>query len=83
MSIDGRVAGGSCQVLVLAVRNVKVGLGVAEFLRKTKVDDIDLVATLSNTHQKVVGLDIAVDEVARVDVLDARDLLTISISAHI
>ena len=32
--------------------------------------------------EQVGGLDIAVDEVARVDVLDARDLLTISISAH-
>lgn len=74
MGVDRRVTGGSCQVLVLPVRDVEMGLGVAVLLRKAKIDDIDLVSALANTHKEVVGLDIAVNEVARVDVLDAGDL---------
>ena len=74
VSVDGSVAGSASQVLVLSVGDVKVGLRVPVFLGETEVDDIDLVATLSDSHQKVVRLDVAVDEVTRMDVLDARDL---------
>lgn len=52
-----------------------MSLGVTEFLGKTKVDDIHLVATFTDTHKEVVGLDVSVDKVAGVDILDARDLL--------
>jgi hypothetical protein len=72
--VDRGVTGGTGQVLVLAVRDVEVGLRVAVLLRETKVDDVDLVPTLADAHEEVVGLDIAVDEVARVNVLDAGDL---------
>lgn len=50
-------------------------LGVSVFLGKTKIDDVDLVAALSDAHQEVVRLDITVDEVSGVDVLDTRDEL--------
>lgn len=74
VGVDGGVTGSTSQVLVLSVGDVKVGLRVPVLLGKTKVDDIDLVATLSDPHQKVVRLDVAVDEVAGVDVLNTRDL---------
>lgn len=74
MGVDRSVAGGSGKVLVFAVRNVQVGFGVAVFLGKTKVDDIDLVCALVEAHQKVVGFDVAVDKVFRVDIFDARNL---------
>lgn len=74
VGVDGGVTGGTSQVLVLAVGNMEMGLWVTEFLRKTKVDNVDLVATFSNAHQEVVGLDVTMDEVAGVDVLDTRDL---------
>ena len=74
MGVDGCVAGSTRQVLVLAVRDVQMGLGVTELLGKTKVNNVDLVAATANAHNEVVGLDIAMDEVARVNVLDARDL---------
>lgn len=50
-------------------------LGVTVLLGQTKVDNIDLVATLTNTHEEVVGLDITVNERLGVDVLDARNQL--------
>lgn len=74
VGVDGRVASRTGQVLVLPVGNVEMGLGVTVLLGETEVDDVDLVATLTDTHQEVVGLDVTVDEVAGVDVLDARDL---------
>ena len=74
VSVDRSVTSSTSQVLVLPVGDVKMGLWVPVLLGKTEVNDIDLVATLANAHQEVVGLDIAMDEVARVHVLDAGDL---------
>ncbi len=62
MGVDGGVTGGTSQVLVLTVRDVEVRLRVAIFLSQTEVDDIDLISTLANAHQEVVGLDVTVDK---------------------
>jgi hypothetical protein len=75
MRIDGSITGSTSQVLVLTVRNVEVRLGVTVLLGQTKVDHIDLVATLTDTHKEVVGLDITVDKGFGVNVLDAGDEL--------
>ena len=74
MSVDGGVTSGTSQVLVLSVGNVKVGLWVPVLLGKTEVDDINLISTLADSHQKVVGFDVTVDEVAGMNVLDTRNL---------
>ena len=74
MSVNGCVAGSSGEVLVLSVRNVEVCFRIPEFLCKTEIYNVDLIATFSDAHQEVVGLDIAVDEVAGVDVFDSGDL---------
>lgn len=75
VSVDGSVSSSSSQVLVLPVWDVQVGLWVAVLLGETKVNDVDLVSSLSDSHEEIVWLDISVNEVARVDVLDARDHL--------
>ena len=75
MGVDAGITGGTSQVLVLTVRNVEVSLGVAVLLGETKVNDVDLVSTLANAHEEVVGLDITVDKRLGVDVLDAGDEL--------
>jgi hypothetical protein len=75
MGVDRGVSSGTSKVLVLSVRNVEVGLGVAVLFGKTEVDDVDLVSTLANTHQEIVGLDITVNEGLGMDVLDARNQL--------
>lgn len=75
VSVDRGIAGRAGQVLVLSVRDVEVSLGVTVLLRKTEINDVDLVATLANAHEEVVGLDVAVDEGLGVDVLDAGDEL--------
>ena len=50
MGIDTRITGSSSQILVLTIWNMEVGLGVTVFLGQTKVNDIDLVAPLSDAH---------------------------------
>lgn len=75
MSVDRGISGGAGKVLVLSVRDVEVSLGVTVLLGETEVDDIDLVASLADTHQEVVRLDVTVDERLGVDVLDTRDEL--------
>lgn len=75
VSVDTGITGSSSQVLVLTVRDVEVSLGVAVFLCETKIDDVDLVSTLTDTHQEVVGLDITMNEGLGVDVFDAGDEL--------
>ena len=75
MGIDAGIASGTRQVLVLTIRNMEVGLGVTVFLGKTKIDDVDLITTLADTHQEIIGLDITVDEGLGVNVLDSRDEL--------
>lgn len=74
VSVDGGVTGSASQVLVFPVGNVEVGLRVPVLLGKAEINHIDLVATLPDSHQEVIRLDITVDEIAGVDVLDTRYL---------
>lgn len=75
MSIDGCITGSSRQVLVLTVWNVEVSLRVTVFFCQSKVDDIDLISTLANSHQEVVRLDIPMNERFGMDVLDSGNEL--------
>ena len=75
VGVDRSITSSTGQVLVLAVWDVEVSLGVAVLLGQTEIDNIDLVATLADTHEEVVRLDITVDEGLGVDVLDAGDEL--------
>jgi hypothetical protein len=75
MGVDGGVMGHAGQVLVLPVQDMKMCLGVSELLCETEIDDIDLIATLADPHKKRVGLYVPMDEVARMDIFDARDLV--------
>mmetsp|Transcript_24934 Transcript_24934/g.73988 ORF Transcript_24934/g.73988 Transcript_24934/m.73988 type:complete len:422 (-) Transcript_24934:15-1280(-) len=70
MRVDGRVPRRAGQVLVLAVRDVLVRLGVAVLFREPKVDAVDQVGLAAEPDQVVVGLDVAVDEGLVVNVLD-------------
>lgn len=75
MRVDAGITGGTSQVLVLSVRDVEVRLGITVLLGQTKIDNVDLIAALANTHEEVIGLDITVDKGLGVDVLDAGDEL--------
>ena len=73
--VDGGVARGARQGLVLAVGDVAVRIEVAVLLGEAEVDDVDRGPAAAGAHEEIVGLDVAVDEGAAVDVLDAADHL--------
>jgi hypothetical protein len=75
MGVDGSITSRARQVLVFTVWDMEMGLWVAVLFGETKVNDIDLVATFANAHQKVVRLDVTVDKGLCVNVFDARDEL--------
>lgn len=75
MGVDGGITGSTSQVLVLSVGDVEVGLGITVLLGKTKIDNVDLVSALTDTHEEIVGLDISVDKGFGVDVLNTRNEL--------
>lgn len=74
MGVDGGIAGGAGEVLILTVGDVLVCSGITVFLGQAEVDDVDQVALLTEPHQKVIGLYISVDEVLGVDVFNPTDL---------
>lgn len=52
-----------------------MGLRVTVLLGETEIDDVDLIAPLTDAHQEVVRLDVTVDEGLGVNVLDPGDEL--------
>jgi hypothetical protein len=63
--------------VVLLVGDMEERPRVAEFFSEPKVDDIDHARGLACAHDKVCGLDVAVDEAMCVDELDARNLFRV------
>ena len=72
MSIDTCITSSTSQVLILAVRDVEVSLRVTVFLGQAEVNNVDLISTLPNAHEKVIGFDVTVNKGFGVDVLDTR-----------
>jgi len=67
MSVDrGKERGTNAVMRVLFVGDVGA-VTIAEFFCEAKVDDIDQVGGLTGAHDKVGGLDVAVDEVVRMN----------------
>jgi hypothetical protein len=72
MSIDTGITSSTGKVLVLTVWDVEVRLRVTVLLGQTEIDHVDLIATLADTHQEVVRLDVTMDEGLGMNVLNAR-----------
>lgn len=74
VGVDGGIAGSSCQVLTVLIRDVFT-FAVFITLCKTEVDDVDLVFGLvSSADQEVVRLDIPVNYSLLVHLLDTHHL---------
>ena len=64
----------SSQVLVLSVGNVLSSSVISVFLGQSKVNQEEFVTVATNSHQEVVRLDVAVDEVLVVDIPEKIEL---------
>lgn len=74
MCVDACVSGGPCEVFVFPVRNMLVCACITILLGKTKINDVDKIALLSQTHEEVVWLYISMNEVLGMNVLNSVDL---------
>lgn len=63
MCIYTSISCSACQVFVLSVWNVLLTSTVAELFRQTKVNDVELVTTFTDPHEKVVRFDVPMDEI--------------------
>ena len=74
MRIDGGIAGGSRQILSIAVWDMLTSLRVPKALSQAKIDDIDVVLLLADADQEVVRLDVPVQEMPRMYELNSLKL---------
>ncbi len=75
MGVDACITSSTRQVLVLTVWDMEVGLRVTVFFGQPKINHVDLVPALSNTHEEIVRLNITVDERLGMNILNTRDEL--------
>ena len=75
MSIDGCIAGGPRQALVIFVGDVVTGLWISEPFAESKIYYVNLRLFRPISHQEIVRLHVSVQEVLRMHVLDAADHL--------
>jgi hypothetical protein len=69
--VDTGISGGAREVLVLSVGNVLFGSRVSVLLGQTKINDEQLVAVSPDAHEKVVWLNVSMNEVLVVDKLNS------------
>lgn len=70
MVADACVPSGAAQWDAL---RILATLGIEKLLRKPKINRVEYVSLLVDSHQKVVWLDIAMEEALRMDVFDSGD----------
>ena len=73
MCVDTRVAGSSCQILVFSVGDV-CAVFRDVFFCQSEIDYVQFVTAFPAAHQEIVGFDVPVQEIARMHVLDSRNI---------
>ena len=76
VGVNQGVVVSSHQILIFMIRNMEMGLRISVLHCKTKVNN-NLIATCADAHEKIVGLNVMVDEVTRMNILNAKDLICI------
>lgn len=74
MRVYRGIAGSAGQVFAISIGDMLACLRVTESFGEAEVDYVDVVLLFANSDQKVVRLDVSVEEVARVDKLDSLQL---------
>lgn len=69
MRVYTHISCGATQALSFSIRDVLPGLRISVLFRHTKVDDMDKVGVLGPgaANEKVVGLDITINQILFVD----------------
>lgn len=76
MSVYRGVSGCASQVFTIAVRNMFSSFGVAEAFCESKIYNVYIMLFFADTDEEVIGLDIPMQEMARMHEFNALKLLT-------
>lgn len=79
MRVYAHVSRGTTQTLALAVGNVLLRLGIPILLGHTKIDYVNYIGRFGPraSDEKVVGLDVSVNQILLVDSLDPSELFRV------
>ena len=83
MTIDRCKDGGSNEAKTHFEWNVCVCIGIPIFFRESEIDEVYNVGMLSETHDDVARFEIAMNEVARMYVLQATELGIVDINPSV
>jgi hypothetical protein len=73
---DAAIANRACQGFAFAIWRMLASARVSESLGQTKVNQMNPVALLAQTHDEIVGFDVAMDKISAVNVFKTTDLQT-------
>jgi hypothetical protein len=59
----------------LLMRNVHMGIGIPELLRKSEINEMHYVGMLADSHDEIARLEVTMYKAARMNVPQARDLV--------
>ena len=59
----------------MAVWNICTCIGIPKLLRESEIDDVNQVCMLASAHDNIAGFEVTVNEVARMDILQATELI--------
>jgi hypothetical protein len=76
MCVDAGISCCTSQILVLLVWYVLVGASISIFFGEPEVNNIDKIAFLAKTHQKIVWFNVTVYEVLGVYIFNSTYLQT-------
>jgi hypothetical protein len=74
VTINGCEISGSYKAKTIVVWNMYACLGIPELLRQPKINEVHHVGLLADAHNDVGRFEITVNEVARMDILQATEL---------
>ena len=73
MIINTSITASPSELAIVIIRLMDARFRISIFLRQAKINNVYQISLPAGSHQKVFGLDIAMDNGFRVDIFDARD----------
>jgi len=74
VGVERSIARRTNQIFVRLTRDMNEGDFIAISVCKPEVDDVDQMALVMSAYEKVIGFDVTVDVMSRMDVFDAGNL---------
>ena len=74
MTINRSKGNHSSKSMTMVVWNICVCIGIRKLLQESKIGDVNQVCMLASAYDNIAGFEVVVNEVARMDILQAMEL---------